>query len=953
MRYCILSVLALIQSLCFAQCGLTIEPDPNISGCMLSQSEAIFTQLVNTSVQGTTVQNTGNSSNWSAGAYSTAGVSNSGFAQTIIDQTNKTRVFGLSHTNSPYSNTLNSIDYAIVLYNFGFADIRESGNYRSFAGWYEIGDTIKIAVENNIVKYYNNSTLLYTSTVAPSLPLNVDLAFRQSNGRISDVTLTNTTGTTIQAFGDQIPANSTTYEWYQNNNLLEQTNDVIALDSFSDGDIITCKAFPVSGICSGNTLNSNSMTLHETVFPSIDDLYISGTPEEQGCFLAEESVIWNANIPDNMNINGGNVTKTQGYSTWNGGVYSTNRVFNNGYLEFGTGETNTRKMVGLSSADGGNSEYSIEYAFYLESGGSLVIYENGWWRGSFGSISPNDTMRIAVDNGVVKYFKNGNILYVSSNAPTLPLIADGTIQDPNATITRAKIANPSQGSFSLTSALIGNTQIEWKVNGQNTGISDANFTLENMATNDIVLCSFSIQTPGCGTVALESNPIRIIQNTTLAPNLFYIDGVMLQNSNGYAEEEVVWNPSSLANVSVNDNDLTKVQGYNQFNAGGSSLNTVKNGGYFDYQVNETNKKKSIGLSTSDMGYNYWSTDYAILLGTNGKFTIYESGSWRLGNQTYSLGDVLRISVEENVVKYYRNETLVYASNVAPTLPLLVDVGLSDEGGSIQNAVVGNPNGGKFNAHVSGLGASPLLEWKVNNNYLGINGTSLNYDQIANEDIITCTVTPDIAGCNSSTSFISNFIHFSGPQTFTQWIGAISSDWQDSNNWSYGLPNMDMSVKIMAGTPFAPIVNTLEYVKNIDIGSGTSLTITNEASLIVYGDFNIDGSFFPGDGKVTFNGANNRQIMGTNLEFNKLIINLDNAETTITLSSSISISAETLFIKGKIATGSSEVVYLNGSVSRSANTKSFIDGKVRKIGNTGFTFPVGSGTTYAPHSNIGT
>lgn len=947
MRYILLPFFALISIVSFAQCDLTIEPNASVSGCMQSKSEARFTDLVHTSFSGNTIKKTSGNSSWNGGALSTSALSGNGFAETVITQTNKTRIFGLSHTNNPNSNNMNSVEYAVILQSWGSAEIRESGSYKSYAGGYSIGDTIRIGVQDGVVNYYKNSTLLYSSGSTPTMPLNVDLAFQQLNGELSNVSITQTTGSTIRAFGDQIPSNNTIFKWYHNNLLLDQTSSEITLDTFSNDDIIACKAIPVSGACSGNTLSSNTMILHKDAPSENGNFYIAARPKNEGCLLALESVIWNANIPENMNINGATVTKTQGYSTSNGGVYSTNKILNNGYLQFSTGETNTRKMVGLSSVDGGNSESAIEFAFYLESGGNLRVYEGGAWRGAFGSFSTSDTMRIYVDNGVVKYFKNKVLLYVSDKVPNLPLIADGTIQDPNATITHAFIANPNQGNFTVHFDGSESPDFEWNKNGISTGLTGENILFENLAENDIISCSYSITISGCGEVTHESNTIQIKRNSSLAPNEFYIEGLFYDNNSAFAIEEIVWNPESLANVSDLGNTLTKIQGYNQFNAGGSSLNTVKNGGHFEYPITETNKKKAVGLSTHDPNFNYSSTNYCMLLETNGKFTIYESGSWRLGNQSYTIGDILKIAVENNVVKYYRNETLVYTSSITPILPLLVDVSLSSEGGSIANGVVVNPNNGKFNAHLSGLGASPVLDWKVNNLSTGVTDLTLAYDQIANADLITCAVVPDFAGCGNTTVFESNIIQFSGPQTFTEWRGTVSSVWHNTANWSYGIPDNELTAKIKPGAPYAPIIASPGSVKNLEVASGASLTITNEASLLVYGNFSVAGSFFPGNGKITFNGYSDRQINGNNLIFNKLIINMTNASSEITISSNISISSETIFIKGKIKTGNAEIVYLNGSKSRSANPESFIDGKVRKVGKDAFKFPVGSGSTYAP------
>src|SRR5690606_7307073 len=325
---------------------------------------------------------------------------------------------------------------------------------------------------------------------APTLPLHVDLAFQDVGGQISDVKITNTTPSAIRAFTDHSPSGISTFQWYLNNVLQSETSSMITLNEFSDGDKLKCIATPTSGPAAGTELHSNVMSLKPDSNTPEVDFHITATPVDQGCLMSLEDVMWQANIPENIEINGNTVTKTNGYNTSNGGVFSQNAVTNNGYFEFQTGELNSRKMVGLSSADGGNSESSIQFAFYIEYGGSLRIYENGSWRAGVGNINTDDKMRIHIDNNVVKYYRNNELLYVSDNVPNLPLIADGTIQQIGATITHAVMANPTQGEFTALSAS-EMTGLIWKINGQNTEHTSSSVLLDQLNENDIITCAYT------------------------------------------------------------------------------------------------------------------------------------------------------------------------------------------------------------------------------------------------------------------------------------------------------------------------------------------------------------------------------------------------------------------------------------------------------------------------------
>jgi hypothetical protein len=64
----------------------------------------------------------------------------------------------------------------------------------------------------------------------------------------------------------------------------------------------------------------------------------------------------------------------------------------------------------------------IQYAIYLN--GTVSVYESGVSRGQFGPVVDTDTFRVAVENGIVGYRKNGSVFYTSTVPPTYPLLVD-------------------------------------------------------------------------------------------------------------------------------------------------------------------------------------------------------------------------------------------------------------------------------------------------------------------------------------------------------------------------------------------------------------------------------------------------------------------------------------------------------------------------------------------------
>lgn len=84
-------------------------------------------------------------------------------------------------------------------------------------------------------------------------------------------------------------------------------------------------------------------------------------------------------------------------------------------------------MIGLGNGDSGQSYTDIEYALKLSGGGNLDVWEAGNSIGWVGACVPGDLLRVAVEGGVVKYRKNGTLLYATTVAPNYPLLVDTSL----------------------------------------------------------------------------------------------------------------------------------------------------------------------------------------------------------------------------------------------------------------------------------------------------------------------------------------------------------------------------------------------------------------------------------------------------------------------------------------------------------------------------------------------
>ena len=103
-------------------------------------------------------------------------------------------------------------------------------------------------------------------------------------------------------------------------------------------------------------------------------------------------------------------------------------------------------MCGLANGDTDQGYADIDFAPYYVGDGKIYIYEKGIYRGSFGAYASGDKLKVAVESGVVKYYRNGTLLYTSTQAPTLPLRADASIYSAGTTIQDATLLGHARGA---------------------------------------------------------------------------------------------------------------------------------------------------------------------------------------------------------------------------------------------------------------------------------------------------------------------------------------------------------------------------------------------------------------------------------------------------------------------------------------------------------------------------
>ena len=159
---------------------------------------------------------------------------------------------------------------------------------------------------------------------------------------------------------------------------------------------------------------------------------------------AVKNVVW-TNVSAQIQVTANSIQKVSGTNAWDAGAVSSQLIVaGDGYMEFTPGETQTNRMCGLGNTDSSAYYGDIEYAFYVDGSGGLSIYESGNLRGSFGTYAASDRLKVAVEGGVVKYYRNGTLVYTSTVAPTYPLQVDTSLNTVNAGVYNVVITSNLQ-----------------------------------------------------------------------------------------------------------------------------------------------------------------------------------------------------------------------------------------------------------------------------------------------------------------------------------------------------------------------------------------------------------------------------------------------------------------------------------------------------------------------------
>jgi hypothetical protein len=159
-----------------------------------------------------------------------------------------------------------------------------------------------------------------------------------------------------------------------------------------------------------------------------------------------QSVRWTSLV--NVAASGNDLQKTGGCGGCpDGSAVSEPQITSgNGTLEFVASETGTLRMIGLDQGGMEVGAGDISFALRLQ-GGTAEVREAGTYKADT-SFSTGDTFRITVQNGVVKYLKNGAAFFTSSSQGGQSLRVHAVLYEMGATLRGVTIQAASSTSNS-------------------------------------------------------------------------------------------------------------------------------------------------------------------------------------------------------------------------------------------------------------------------------------------------------------------------------------------------------------------------------------------------------------------------------------------------------------------------------------------------------------------------
>jgi hypothetical protein len=151
-----------------------------------------------------------------------------------------------------------------------------------------------------------------------------------------------------------------------------------------------------------------------------------------------QNVVWTDLV--NVTATGNSIQKTAGCDGCDDATARSQQHIGSGEgcVEVTASETTTGRIFGLAFGNWSTWLDDVDWGIFFTVGGWAEVREKGVYKWDM-PMSSGDVFRVAVDSGVIKYFRNGGLLYTSQTAATYPLHVDTSLLSSNSTLSNARI----------------------------------------------------------------------------------------------------------------------------------------------------------------------------------------------------------------------------------------------------------------------------------------------------------------------------------------------------------------------------------------------------------------------------------------------------------------------------------------------------------------------------------
>jgi hypothetical protein len=161
--------------------------------------------------------------------------------------------------------------------------------------------------------------------------------------------------------------------------------------------------------------------------------------------IAAGAVQWVSLI--NVGVSGTELVKTGGCGGCpDASAVSEQQIVGNGTLEFVATDSRSLVFVGLGPGGIGTGPGDLHFAIRLQAG-TAEVRELGGYRSEV-AFNAGDAFRIAVEDGVVRYLKNGTAFHTSAAPANAPMRLHVVLFDANAAIGRLALGHAAQAAIS-------------------------------------------------------------------------------------------------------------------------------------------------------------------------------------------------------------------------------------------------------------------------------------------------------------------------------------------------------------------------------------------------------------------------------------------------------------------------------------------------------------------------